>query len=108
MFLFLIMYTFVIALFTSVVYNEHMWPSSISSNSKFLSHIFPQCFIDIKFWFGLHFDEPLSSSMFGQGSRDNMSVVLVCFVSAPKVSPEAVKREAELDKYLESRVEGMS
>ncbi|RXN17572.1 phosphatase 1A isoform X1 [Labeo rohita] len=40
-----------------------------------------------------------------KGSRDNMSVVLVCFVSAPKVSPEAVKREAELDKYLEGRVE---
>lgn len=34
-----------------------------------------------------------------------MSVVLVCFSGAPKVSPEAVKREAELDKYLESRVE---
>lgn len=46
--------------------------------------------------------------MIGQGSRDNMSVVLVCFVSAPKVSPEAVKREAELDKYLEGRVEGRS
>lgn len=35
-----------------------------------------------------------------------MSVVLICFPGAPKVSPEAVKREAELDKYLESRVEG--
>ncbi|KAG8561133.1 hypothetical protein GDO81_015258 [Engystomops pustulosus] len=34
-----------------------------------------------------------------------MSVILICFPSAPKVSPEAVKREAELDKYLESRVE---
>ncbi|MCJ8750463.1 hypothetical protein PDJAM_G00266870 [Pangasius djambal] len=34
-----------------------------------------------------------------------MSVVLVCFSGAPKVSPEAVKREAELDKYLENRVE---
>lgn len=62
----------------------------------------------ITFWFGLNFDETLPPSLFGQGSRDNMSVVLVCFVSAPKVSPEAVKREAELDKYLESRVEGMS
>lgn len=41
-----------------------------------------------------------------QGSRDNMSVVLVCFPGAPKVSSEAVKREAELDKYLEARVEG--
>uniref|UniRef100_A0A8C9TTY0 Protein phosphatase 1B n=1 Tax=Scleropages formosus TaxID=113540 RepID=A0A8C9TTY0_SCLFO len=40
-----------------------------------------------------------------KGSRDNMSVVLVCFPGAPKVSPEAVKKEAELDKYLESRVE---
>ncbi|KAG7510245.1 phosphatase 1A isoform X1 [Solea senegalensis] len=40
-----------------------------------------------------------------KGSRDNMSVVLICFPGAPKVSPEAVKREAELDKYLEARVE---
>lgn len=43
---------------------------------------------------------------FLQGSRDNMSVVLICFPGAPKVSPEAVKRENELDKYLEARVEG--
>lgn len=41
-----------------------------------------------------------------QGSRDNMSVVLVCFPGAPKISQEAVKRQAELDKYLQSRVEG--
>ncbi|XP_028620945.1 protein phosphatase 1B [Grammomys surdaster] len=41
-----------------------------------------------------------------KGSRDNMSVVLVCFSNAPKVSDEAVKRDAELDKHLESRVEG--
>ncbi|KAJ8356388.1 hypothetical protein SKAU_G00191820 [Synaphobranchus kaupii] len=40
-----------------------------------------------------------------KGSRDNMSVVLVCFPGAPKICPEAVKREAELDKYLENRVE---
>ncbi|TST98541.1 Protein phosphatase 1A [Bagarius yarrelli] len=40
-----------------------------------------------------------------KGSRDNMSVVLVCFSGAPKVSSEAVQREAELDKYLENRVE---
>uniref|UniRef100_A0A8C9QYP7 Protein phosphatase 1B n=2 Tax=Scleropages formosus TaxID=113540 RepID=A0A8C9QYP7_SCLFO len=40
-----------------------------------------------------------------KGSRDNMSVVLVCLPNAPKVSEEAVKRDAELDKYLESRVE---
>lgn len=41
-----------------------------------------------------------------QGSRDNMSVVLVCFPNTPKISEEAVKKEAELDKFLGSRVEG--
>lgn len=35
-----------------------------------------------------------------------MSVVLVCLPSAPKISEEAVKKEEELDKYLETRVEG--
>ncbi|XP_024121749.1 protein phosphatase 1A isoform X1 [Oryzias melastigma] len=40
-----------------------------------------------------------------KGSRDNMSVVLICFPGAPKVSPEAVEREMELDKFLEARVE---
>lgn len=35
-----------------------------------------------------------------------MSVVLVCFPGAPKVNPEAVKREAELDKYLQNREGG--
>ncbi|XP_060942661.1 protein phosphatase 1B [Limanda limanda] len=42
-----------------------------------------------------------------KGSRDNMSVVLVCFPNAPKVSEEAVRKDAELNKYLESRVEEM-
>ncbi|XP_017910671.1 PREDICTED: protein phosphatase 1B isoform X3 [Capra hircus] len=39
------------------------------------------------------------------GSRDNMSIVLVCFSNAPKVSDEAMRKDSELDKYLESRVE---
>ncbi|KAG7283195.1 hypothetical protein CRUP_000557 [Coryphaenoides rupestris] len=42
-----------------------------------------------------------------KGSRDNMSVVLVCFPNAPKISEEAVRKDAELNKYLESRVEEM-
>ncbi|XP_040849130.1 protein phosphatase 1B isoform X20 [Ochotona curzoniae] len=33
-----------------------------------------------------------------------MSIVLVCFSNAPKVSDEAVKKDSELDKHLESRV----
>ncbi|KAJ0005242.1 hypothetical protein NQD34_011456 [Periophthalmus magnuspinnatus] len=41
------------------------------------------------------------------GSRDNMSVVLVCLPNAPKASEEAVRKDAELNKYLESQVEGM-
>ncbi|XP_036118107.1 protein phosphatase 1B isoform X8 [Molossus molossus] len=40
-----------------------------------------------------------------KGSRDNMSIVLVCFSNAPKVSDEAVKKDSDLDKYLESRIE---
>lgn len=35
-----------------------------------------------------------------------MSIVLVCLPNAPKVSEEAVKKEAELNKYLETQVEG--
>ncbi|PWA25955.1 hypothetical protein CCH79_00001842 [Gambusia affinis] len=42
-----------------------------------------------------------------KGSRDNMSIVLVCLPNAPKVSEEAVRREAEVNKYLEARVEEM-
>uniref|UniRef100_A0A8C6KFE9 Protein phosphatase, Mg2+/Mn2+ dependent, 1Ba n=1 Tax=Nothobranchius furzeri TaxID=105023 RepID=A0A8C6KFE9_NOTFU len=42
-----------------------------------------------------------------KGSRDNMSMVLVCLPNAPKVSEEAVMKEAELNKYLEARVEEM-
>uniref|UniRef100_A0A8C7BAS9 protein-serine/threonine phosphatase n=1 Tax=Neovison vison TaxID=452646 RepID=A0A8C7BAS9_NEOVI len=41
-----------------------------------------------------------------KGSRDNMSIVLVCFSNAPKVSDEAVRKDSELNKHLESRVEG--
>ncbi|CAL8254074.1 unnamed protein product [Lota lota] len=42
-----------------------------------------------------------------KGSRDNMSVVLVCFPNAPEISEEAVRKDAELNKHLESRVEEM-
>ncbi|XP_038156091.1 protein phosphatase 1B isoform X1 [Cyprinodon tularosa] len=42
-----------------------------------------------------------------KGSRDNMSIVLVCLPNAPKVSEEAVRKEEEVNKYLEDRVEEM-
>ncbi|XP_072346027.1 protein phosphatase 1A-like [Scyliorhinus torazame] len=39
-----------------------------------------------------------------KGSRDNMSVVLICFPNAPKVSEEAILREEELNAYIEQKV----
>lgn len=41
-----------------------------------------------------------------KGSRDNMSVILVCFPGAPKISPEAAQREADPDKTLPTKGEG--
>ncbi|KZC11184.1 Protein phosphatase 1B [Dufourea novaeangliae] len=39
-----------------------------------------------------------------KGSRDNMSIVLVTFPAAPKPSPEAQKKEAELETAIERRI----
>ncbi|CAG0918907.1 unnamed protein product [Notodromas monacha] len=38
------------------------------------------------------------------GSRDNMSLVLVTFAAAPKVSPEAQEKERKLDELLKKKV----
>lgn len=43
---------------------------------------------------------------FKQGSRDNMSIVLVTFPAAPKPSIEAQKKEAELETAIERRIKG--
>jgi len=39
-----------------------------------------------------------------KGSRDNMSIIIIAFPSCPKVDPEAVKQEAELNSILEKKV----
>ncbi|CAH1262442.1 protein phosphatase 1B-like isoform X1 [Branchiostoma lanceolatum] len=39
-----------------------------------------------------------------KGSRDNMSIVLLAFPNAPKVSQEAIQKEGELDERLERRI----
>lgn len=39
-----------------------------------------------------------------KGSRDNMSIVIVAFEGAPRVSEEAKQKEVELDKRLEGKV----
>lgn len=41
-----------------------------------------------------------------QGSRDNMSIVLVTFPAAPKPNPEAQRQEAELEMAIERRIKG--
>lgn len=45
--------------------------------------------------------------IFSQGSRDNMSIVIVAFDGAPRVSEEAQQKEAELDSRLEAKVRGV-
>ncbi|CAB0031666.1 unnamed protein product [Trichogramma brassicae] len=42
-----------------------------------------------------------------KGSRDNMSIVLITFPGAPKPNPEAKKREAELDMFIERTIKDM-
>lgn len=39
-----------------------------------------------------------------KGSRDNMSIVIVAFEGAPRVSEEAKQKEAELDSRIEAKV----
>lgn len=39
-----------------------------------------------------------------KGSRDNMSIVIITFGAAPKVSAEAIQREKDLDTKLEDKV----
>ncbi|XP_038076051.1 protein phosphatase 1B-like isoform X1 [Patiria miniata] len=38
-----------------------------------------------------------------KGSRDNMSIIIVTFENAPKVSDQALSKEAELDQLLEAK-----
>ena len=42
-----------------------------------------------------------------QGSRDNMSIVIVALDGAPQVSAEAQKHEAALDTRLEAKIKGL-
>ena len=42
-----------------------------------------------------------------KGSRDNMSIIIVTFPAAPKVSQEAVDAEADLDKRLKKRIDDL-
>lgn len=42
-----------------------------------------------------------------QGSRDNMSIVILALAGAPQVSEEAIRREEELDARLEAIIKGI-
>lgn len=39
-----------------------------------------------------------------KGSRDNMSIIIIAFPACPKVDPEAVKADKELDALLEKKI----
>lgn len=39
-----------------------------------------------------------------KGSRDNMSIIIIAFPAAPKVDPEAVRKEEELNKLIKQKV----
>ncbi|KAK2554048.1 Protein phosphatase 1A [Acropora cervicornis] len=45
----------------------------------------------------------LLDTCLAKGSRDNMSVILITFAGAPKVSEKAISKEADLDADLEKR-----
>ena len=55
------------------------------------------------YWYDSHLN---SNLFFFQGSRDNMSIVIVTCPGAPGVSTEAIKHEEELDQLLETKVKG--
>merc|ERR1712241_333612 len=39
-----------------------------------------------------------------KGSRDNMSIIIIAFPAAPKVDPDAVRKEDELNKLIKQKV----
>lgn len=39
-----------------------------------------------------------------KGSRDNMSIIIIAFPAAPKVDPEAVRKDDELNKFIKQKV----
>lgn len=41
-----------------------------------------------------------------QGSLDNISIIIICFPSAPQVSQEALQQETELEQHIDMKVEG--
>merc|ERR1711988_1647975 len=42
-----------------------------------------------------------------KGSRDNMSIIIIAFPAAPKVDPEALRKEEELNRLLKQKVEDL-
>ena len=55
-------------------------------------------------WHGENVTNPAYSTF--QGSRDNMSIVIVTFKGAPQVNQEAMKKEEELDARIEAKIKG--
>lgn len=43
---------------------------------------------------------------FFQGSRDNMSIILIVFPGAPKPTPETIEKEEELERNIRKTIKG--
>lgn len=43
-----------------------------------------------------------------QGSLDNMSIIIINFPGAPKVSQDALQHEAEVEQIIDTKVGGES
>jgi Protein serine/threonine phosphatase 2C, C-terminal domain len=54
----------------------------------------------------LRSQQPYNLSDVFQGSRDNMSIIIIAFPAAPKVDSEAQRKDEELNKLLKQKVEG--
>lgn len=51
--------------------------------------------------------EELLETCLAKGSRDNMSVILITFPAAPKLSNEAIEQERKLDAVLKEKVQAI-
>lgn len=76
----------------------------VMTNEEVVSYIYSRLLIndDLK-----KVCEELLETCLAKGSRDNMSVILIAFPAAPKVSQEAIEQEKALDAVIKEKVSGI-
>ena len=66
----------------------------------------PWCHINANAWWLKFRPVKICLIFVFQGSRDNMSIIIIAFPGAPKVDPEALRKEEELNKLIKQKVTG--